>query len=273
MTEVLAKAPPIPLNLVMWRPDGKPTNGTCRYVAYIDARHAADALDDWVGPLNWTVAYSPPDQWFNDQVMWCRISIRSGDEWVTKSDIGIASNFQKEKGLVSDAFKRAAVAWGVGRNIYDLPMMWASCKVGSKGQAFKDPKAEKEIETKLKAAGYDVSGVVVDDPDTGEEPVQSPEPVAEPQAAREPVVAWARETSVEFRAEVLKLRERINLLDEQGKEAMKLALASHGLNKTKLKNCELSEDQLAALWKIEKVEGDRMGEPFGDVKEIPNEPS
>lgn len=142
-TEQLAPAPPIPLNLVRWRQDGKPQPGKdARWVAYIDARHAAAALDDWVGPLNWKVEYSPPEVWKDDRVMWCHLSILgSQGEWITKSDIGTESNFESDKGLVSDAFKRAAVAWGIARNIYELPQMWA--------------KNEAEIERKLETGGYD----------------------------------------------------------------------------------------------------------------------
>lgn len=41
-------------------------------------------------------------------------------EWVWKWDTGSESNVEKEKGQVSDAFKRAAVKWGIGRFLYDL---------------------------------------------------------------------------------------------------------------------------------------------------------
>jgi hypothetical protein len=38
--------------------------------------------------------------------------------WVWKSDCGTESQVEKQKGEASDAFKRAAVMWGIGRFLY-----------------------------------------------------------------------------------------------------------------------------------------------------------
>jgi hypothetical protein len=134
MSERFEGPAPISPEKIKWRKQGnKPSNGEYQFVPYIDARHAAEALDDWLGPLNWKVSYSQPEKWetpgsnADEWVMWCHLSVRSvaNDDWVTKSDVGKASNFEPEKGLVSDAFKRAAVAWGIGRNVYDMGIVWA----------------------------------------------------------------------------------------------------------------------------------------------------
>jgi hypothetical protein len=45
---------------------------------------------------------------------------------ISKSDVGDASNFEGNKGCVSDALKRAAVQWGVGRYLYSLPAVWVT---------------------------------------------------------------------------------------------------------------------------------------------------
>mgnify|MGYP003322949169 CR=1 FL=1 len=42
-------------------------------------------------------------------------------EWVAKSDVGVESNTEAEKGQASDAFKRACVCWGSGRELYSAP--------------------------------------------------------------------------------------------------------------------------------------------------------
>jgi hypothetical protein len=121
-------APDIPLEHVKWRQQGNPSRGEYQHVPYIDARHVAETLDRWVGPMNWSVSYGSPENWKgNNPVLWCHISVRNPEtmEWVIKSDVGTESNFESEKGLVSDAFKRAAVAWGVGRNVYGLGTVWA----------------------------------------------------------------------------------------------------------------------------------------------------
>jgi len=84
-------------------------------VAYIDARDVMDLLDEVVGPENWKDEF----QVINEQ-LFCTLSIKCGDEWVGKTDTGTESQTEKEKGLVSDAFKRAAVKWGIGRFLYSL---------------------------------------------------------------------------------------------------------------------------------------------------------
>ena len=89
---------------------------TC--VAYIDARDAMDLLDDVCGPGQWKDDYKDVlGQQF------CGVSIKIGEEWVTKWDTGTESNIEKEKGQASDSFKRAGVKWGVGRFLYSLPVM------------------------------------------------------------------------------------------------------------------------------------------------------
>ena len=45
-------------------------------------------------------------------------------EWVGKEDTGVESFADKEKGLASDSFKRAAVNWGIGRSLYSAPAIF-----------------------------------------------------------------------------------------------------------------------------------------------------
>lgn len=95
------------------------TKASC--VAYIDARDVADLLDRAIGVENWKDEYKfEGNQWL------CGISLKFNDEWVTKWDTGIAGDIEKEKSVVSDAFKRAAVKWGVGRFLYDLEIKWVN---------------------------------------------------------------------------------------------------------------------------------------------------
>ncbi len=82
-------------------------------VAFIDARDVMGLLDNVCGPENWKDTYKE----INGQ-LFCGISIKIGEEWVTKWDVGSAGNIEKGKTLVSDSFKRAAVKWGVGRFLY-----------------------------------------------------------------------------------------------------------------------------------------------------------
>ena len=81
-------------------------------VAYIDARQVQDLLDEVCGAENWQCKYSE-----HKGNLFCSIGIFVND-WVWKSDCGTESNVEKQKGEASDAFKRAAVMWGVGRFLY-----------------------------------------------------------------------------------------------------------------------------------------------------------
>ncbi|PIQ25281.1 hypothetical protein COW36_19895 [bacterium (Candidatus Blackallbacteria) CG17_big_fil_post_rev_8_21_14_2_50_48_46] len=87
----------------------------CECVAYIDARQVMDLLDEVVGPENWQDHYREVAG-----KIYCDLSILIEDEWITKSDCGTASHFEADKGQASDAFKRAAVKWGIGRFLYQL---------------------------------------------------------------------------------------------------------------------------------------------------------
>jgi hypothetical protein len=95
-------------------------NGKALMVAYIDSRDVQDLLDEVVGPENWSDEYNVVNQ-----NMYAGLSINvTGDpdnpRWVTKWDCGTESNTEQEKGEASDAFKRAAVKWGIGRFLYRL---------------------------------------------------------------------------------------------------------------------------------------------------------
>ena len=59
--------------------------------------------------------------------LYCRITIRLGDEVVSKMDVGVPSNFESEKGECSDAFKRCAVKFGIGRDLYHVGTLYAQC--------------------------------------------------------------------------------------------------------------------------------------------------
>jgi len=86
---------------------------------YITARTAMNRLDSVLGPSRWWDEYVPG----NNGVL-CRLTIRLPDgTTLTKCDAGgyagMADQGDDEKSGVSDAFKRAAVKFGVGRYIYN----------------------------------------------------------------------------------------------------------------------------------------------------------
>jgi len=90
-------------------------------LAYVDARDVMKRLDDVCGDY-WQVEY-PFDGC-------CRIGVKIGDEWIWRSNGAGDTDVEAEKGRYSDAFKRAAVLWGVGRYLYYLPNVWCPLDKG-----------------------------------------------------------------------------------------------------------------------------------------------
>lgn len=89
-------------------------DGFAECVAYQDSRDVQKVLDAVVGPENWA------NQPLNIQgKQYMELSINVDGEWITKADVGTESNVEKVKGESSDALKRAAVMWGIFRNLYD----------------------------------------------------------------------------------------------------------------------------------------------------------
>lgn len=123
---------PFPRAAVHWRVQGQPyeRNGTffALALAYIDARDVMDRLDEVCGPANWQTEYTETAA---GRVI-CRLGIRLDGEWVWKSDGAGGTAVEAEKGGVSDALKRAAVAWGIGRYLYRLDAPWVPCEVNQK---------------------------------------------------------------------------------------------------------------------------------------------
>lgn len=101
-----------------WKMSNKIGTDKANMVAYIDSRDVQNRLDDVLGIQNWETK-------FHGEVgkLFCKLSIKIGDEWITKSDSGMDSQVAADKGAASDAFKRAAVHFGIGRYIYDLPSL------------------------------------------------------------------------------------------------------------------------------------------------------
>lgn len=88
-------------------------------VAYIDARDVMTILDDIIGPENWQSDYKEIKG-----NLYAGVGIKIKDEWIWKWDCGTESNAEKEKGEASDSFKRAAVKWGIGRFLYEIPIQF-----------------------------------------------------------------------------------------------------------------------------------------------------
>ena len=100
---------------------GTVTDKGCSLLMYKDARVDMRLLDEVVGPTNWKREH----ELINGN-LFCTVSLWDDEkkQWVSKQDVGVESNTEKEKGQASDAFKRACFNWGIGRELYTCPFVW-----------------------------------------------------------------------------------------------------------------------------------------------------
>ena len=122
-----------PKEYIQWRANSVTKDGKkAMALAYVDARAVMDRLDEVCGPAGWQCKYSHANsktvcdigiQIFEDDV-----NKHHKDFWVWKADGAGDSDIEAEKGALSDAFKRAAVRWGIGRYLYDFGSPWVPCE-------------------------------------------------------------------------------------------------------------------------------------------------
>ena len=117
-------AAPFDLTEVKFKPQAVKGNRALA-LAYVDVRAIMDRLDNVLGVENWQDHY----QLLPDNSVMCRLRLRIGDRWITKTDVGGPSEQpdggDRLKAAFSDALKRAAVKFGIGRYLYRLPQQWA----------------------------------------------------------------------------------------------------------------------------------------------------
>ncbi len=121
LTEQLAE--PFDADEVKFKP-GVISGNRALALPYVDARVIQDRLDEVLGVAGWQDEY----ECLPDGSVVCRLRLRLGEEWITKMDVGGQSEQPDEgdrrKAAFSDALKRAAVKFGVGRYLYRLEPQW-----------------------------------------------------------------------------------------------------------------------------------------------------
>lgn len=147
MTDLKRLFEPFPKEQITWRAQSVTKDGTnAMALAYIDARDVMNRLDDVCGIDGWQCKYSHANgKTICDIGIRCDVTPRvpAGSflspqyEWIWKADGAGDTDIEAEKGAISDAFKRAAVKWGVGRYLYDLPCPWVPCESYKAGDKYK----------------------------------------------------------------------------------------------------------------------------------------
>lgn len=125
---------PFPVSSLKWRVGNKNREGNkANMLVYVDARMVQDRLDEVVGAGNWqfeTRSMNSVNRQGNTFTIIGRLGIKINDEWIWKEDGAENSDIEAAKGGISDAFKRAAVQWGIGRYLYNASdySTWAEVK-------------------------------------------------------------------------------------------------------------------------------------------------
>lgn len=127
---------PFPADQVHWRIGRKVKDGKKAMVlAYLDARDVQDRLDAVCGIDGWNVSYEEQPSGILIGTIGIRLDSEDQHEsslfnhdWIYKSDGAGDTAVEAEKGKISDALKRTAVAWGIGRYLYRLGTTYVTLK-------------------------------------------------------------------------------------------------------------------------------------------------
>lgn len=173
---------PFPPNEIEWRVGStKQDKSSGLALAYLTARHVMERLDEVCGAGNWQDRYE-----FHGKRTVCYLSIRIDGEWVTKADGAGDSEVEAEKGAISDALKRAAVKWGIGRYLYSLGNTWVDLEPAGRSYRIKKsefPRLAKMMEAKFGLPPSDMGNVNLDAAEAQE---------AGEQTDHDPVAAWVK---------------------------------------------------------------------------------
>ena len=99
----------------------------CIALCYIDARAVMRRLDEVIGQEHWSTRLI-----LGEGRYVCELSLfvpvteagKTYSQWIAKSDAAGDTEFEGAKGGASDAFKRAAVQWGIFRYGYEMESPW-----------------------------------------------------------------------------------------------------------------------------------------------------
>jgi len=120
-----------PNNEVSWRPGRTfKSNINGKWfslgLAYLSVRQVQDRLSEVMG-ANWQCNHTV----YGSKTI-CSLGLKFDNEWIWRSDGAGDTNFEADKGGISDSLKRAGVAWGIGRYLYDLKNTYVPCSVNEK---------------------------------------------------------------------------------------------------------------------------------------------
>jgi hypothetical protein len=174
MIDFAKLAAPFPPSEIKWKPvSWNKDRSRALVLPYVDARAVMDRLDEVVGPF-----------WWNDYMqisgtaVVCTLTITDHETGKTcsKTDVGVSDGQGENaiKSAFSDALKRTAVKFGVGRYLYQHPKTWVDCE--DNGYSFKEPPAP----------GFKLAETLKTPPPSPPEPPKAQQPPSEQKAAPGP---------------------------------------------------------------------------------------
>ena len=123
-----ALSAPLPPGVISWRQDGRPVTRDgrhiARFVAYIEANTVRERLDSVVpGEWDLTLELLPPVAGLDDDANQgaCSFKARLQILGVIREDVGTGKDYKQ---AATDAFKRAAVRFGIAHELYAYEQNW-----------------------------------------------------------------------------------------------------------------------------------------------------
>lgn len=156
-------------------------------LAYVTNRAIQNRLDDVFGAFGWRNEYK---EWKNNSQL-CGISIKVDGEWITKWDGADDSNMDAVKGGLSDAMKRAAYQWGIGRYLYKLENVW--CDIVGFGNSWK-------LKAPPRLPAWALPKDFTQPPETVAETPQEPDNTFTQESVNEDLAAIERESQKQYGA-------------------------------------------------------------------------
>lgn len=162
-----ALAAPLPAGMIAWRQDGRAIERDgkhlARFVAYVEATTVRERLDSVVpGEWNLTLDLLPTVAVTDDAdgsdthrfAFKARLQILG----VVREDIGTGKDYKQAS---TNAFKRAAVRFGIGNELYQLGVNWVELESGAMGaRPIEDPQSAHDRRVAARAGGSAVESII-----------------------------------------------------------------------------------------------------------------
>jgi hypothetical protein len=141
-----ALSAPLPPGVISWRQDGRPVSRDgrhiARFVAYIEANTVRERLDTVVpGEWDLTLELLPPVTGLDEDANQgaCSFKARLQILGVIREDVGTGKDYKQ---AATDAFKRAAVRFGIAHELYAYEQNWVQMDGDGKyAKPIEDPAA------------------------------------------------------------------------------------------------------------------------------------